>query len=213
MIQDADQHGRSRLRAGALLCRRGLPGGLLLAGSFAVTINVQSVTGGTSPWLLPPRRRGSGPRPCRSSAGQDGATTRHLRPRVTAGRADAAAHCRPHRTGLTGAGRVRSPYSREPGTDHVVRHGRAGRPRGPELPAPPAGDVFCAAVSLCFLPWLCSDTLTVAPPRSVSDNPLTHWHAARYRPGSLAGGVGWWDHGRQARGPGWCRPPPAAVRA
>src|SRR4029453_13281873 len=64
----------------------------------------------------------------------------------------------------------------------------------------------------CLL-WLCADALTAASPRSVSDNPLTHWHAAPYRPGSPAGYAGWWDRGRRARARRWCTPPPAAVRA
>jgi hypothetical protein len=161
----------------------------------------------------PDALRGSLWRQYTGSAGRDGATTHHLRPRVTAGRAGAAAYCRPHTTGLTGAERAGYPCTRPPGTDHAVRHGRAGRAPGPALPVPPAGVVFGAAAPSCFLSWLCSDALTAAPPRSVSDNPLTHWHAAPYRPGSPAGDAGWWDRGRRARGPGWCRPPPAAVRA
>jgi len=54
---------------------------------------------------------------------------------------------------------------------------------------------MCSALlhSHVFLLGLCSDALTAAPPRSVSDNPLTHWHAARSPPGSLAADVGWGD--------------------
>jgi len=37
----------------------GLPGWLLIAVSCSVAIAVHDVTGGTSPWLLPPLWRGS----------------------------------------------------------------------------------------------------------------------------------------------------------
>jgi hypothetical protein len=49
----------------------------------------------------------------------------------------------------------------------------------------------------CLL-LLCADTLTAAPPRSVSDNPLTHSHAARYPPGSPARAPESWDRGRRS---------------
>jgi hypothetical protein len=124
----------------------GLPGRLLIAVSFAVAIDVQGVTGGTSPWLLPLLRRGSGPRPCRGSAGPPAATTRHLRPMGTAAHACLAAHCRPQTRCLTGAGSGGCRCSRGPDRDPAVPRGRAGSTHRPALRTPQAGDCFCAAV-------------------------------------------------------------------
>jgi hypothetical protein len=106
---------------------------------------LHGVTGGTSPWLLPTLRRGSGPRPWRGSAGPPAATRRHLRPRGTADHACRAAQCRPQRRCLTGAGSGGYPHSRGPDRDPAVPRGRAGSPHGPALRAPQAGDCFCVA--------------------------------------------------------------------
>ena len=147
------------------------------------------------------------------SAARSAATMRHLLPTEKACRACAAADCRPHTTDLTGAGRAGCHCTLRPGTDRAVHHGRAGIDHCPALRAPQAGDFFCTAATYPFLPWRSSGSLTAEPPRYFSDNPLTHWHVARYRRGSPPGDAGWWDRARRARARGWCTPPPVAVRA
>jgi hypothetical protein len=88
----------------------------------------------------------------RNSSGRAAATRRHLRPRVTGGRAYSAADCRPHTTGLTGAGKAGCPGTLPPGRDPAAPRGRAGRSRCPDRCAPRAADFFYAAarVSCCL---------------------------------------------------------------
>ncbi len=56
-------------------------------------------------------------------------------------------------------------------------------------------------------------SLRAGCPSCFSGNPLTHWHAARYRPKSRSGVAGSWGPARRSRAPRWCTRPPAAVRA
>jgi hypothetical protein len=142
------------------------------------------------------------PRLYTGSAARSAATMRHLRLREKACRARAAADCSPHTIDLTGAERAGCHGTLRPGTDHAVHRVRAGRYCYPALHAPQAGDFFCAAGTYPFLPWHSSGFLTAALPRYFSDNPLTHWHAARYRRGSPSRDAGWWDRARRSRAQG-----------